>query len=296
MANPHLNPSLFAGAPPAAKFPTPGTVITTLAGAQYRVVKVINAGGYAVVYEGINKFGNVIALKVYKPSPDPAKSLNQWLQEIALFQKLKHPNVVSIHDAFQCEGLLYIVLERAWGNLSDYMKVASPINNALVRELATQLLAGISHMHAHGVIHRDLSITNVLVFHGPPNGWPIFKISDFGISKAFLIPWQPKVCTTGTGHPWFVPPELIQYGYTNELSDLYHLGLILLFVLTGHLPFSQGMTRQQIHATITSGVPRRLAEAVGTPLGGYISVLLRRTQQYRFQSAQAALNYLLKMP
>jgi eukaryotic-like serine/threonine-protein kinase len=273
-------------------WPAPGAEITTARGLWYRVGQPINSGEYALVYDATDILGTPVALKVFQPAPRPFQEVeSQWRLEIRVFEKLRHPNVVSIYDAFVCGNLFYIVLERAWGSLADYIGQITSMDDSWVRELARQLLNGICHIHLHGVIHRDLSIANILV-HEPQNGWPTFKISDFGISKEFIDPWQAKICTTRTAHPWFAPPELIQHGYTNEISDLYHLGLILLFALTGHLPFDRSMTQQQIEKTIVDGVPRQLAESVGTPLGNFISVLLRRRLQYRFQSALEALNYL----
>jgi len=269
-------------------WPTPGNVITTNRGMDYTIGPQMNAGGFALVFEGTDLFGNAVALKVFKPANRPfAEVRTQWDQERSLFEKLRHPNVVAIYDAFVCDNLFYIVLEKAWGNICQFIDTIKPISEGTVREIARQLLFGIHFIHTHGVLHRDITIYNSLVFEGPRSKGAVYKISDFGISKEFVSPWEEKVTHTHIAHPCFIPPELIlpAEGYTNERSDLYHLGLILLYACTGSLPFDDSMPADQIRQLIAEGVPRQIAERLQTPLGDFISVLLRRHDEYRYPSA-----------
>lgn len=198
---------------------------------------------------------------------------------------------MAIYDAFICDNLFYIVLERAWGSLYDWIQVIES-SEQLVREIARQLLFAIHFIHTHDVIHRDITIYNILVFHGYQNA--IFKISDFGISEEFLDPWGPKISRSLTAHPYFIPPEILmpQYGYTNNQSDLYHLGLVLLYSLTKRLPFDESMSREEIQQTVVNGVPRLQAEQIGTNLGEFIAKLLRRHMDYRFHTAIEAWRHL----
>jgi serine/threonine-protein kinase len=285
-------------APLQIKWPTPGNVITTKAGMQYTIGNQFAQGGFALVFEGLDVFGNAVALKVYKPANRPFDQVRaQWEQECRLFEKLRHPNVVAIYDAFICDNLFYIVLERAWGRLCDYVDQFKPLPETLIREIARQLLFAVNYIHAHGVLHRDITIYNAFVFEGPASKGPVFKISDFGISKEFIDPWQDKICHTHIAHPCFIPPELIDpKGYSTERSDLYHLGLILLYALTGSLPFDETMPKDQIAKLIQDGVPRRQAEALGTPIGQFIAVLLRRRDEYRYKNALEAWNALRNTP
>lgn len=261
----------------------------------YTIGQPINSGGYALVFEAVDTFGNATVLKVYKPASRPFEEVReQWLRELTLFEKMRHPNVVAIYDAFVCGNLFYVVLERAWGDLFQWTTQIGPAPEAFVREIARQLLFALNFIHTHGVIHRDITIYNVLVFDGPTSRGAVFKISDFGISKEFVDPWHEKRSYSQTAHPSFVPPELLNplLGYTNERSDLYHLGLILLFALRGSLPFSESTPRDELLKMIRDGVPRQTAEAMGTPFGDYIAVLLRRSNDYRFASALEAWNAL----
>lgn len=279
-------------------WPIPGNTITTQSDMIYTIGQPINSGGYALVFEGLDFFGNPIALKISKPANRPFNEVQkQWDKETQLFKKLRHPNIVAIYDAFVCDNLFYIVLERAWGNLCDWIQAVKPIHEVTVREIARQLLFALYFIHKEGVIQRDITIYNTLVFEWPESRGAIFKISDFGISKEFIDPWEPRICTSYIAHPCFIPPELLlpQYGYTNEQSDLYHLGFVLLYSLTGMLPFDEKMDAEQRNKMILDGIPRKEAEKIETPLGDFIAVLLRRHHEYRFKTAIEAWNALKRI-
>jgi len=275
--------------------PTKGDIITAPSGIDYKVGQPIKEGGYALVFEGEDIFENPVVLKVFKPANrDFEEVKKQWKQEVQKFRLLRHPNVVAIYDDFECENLFYIVLERALGSLDDLIQTKGAMPEFKVKEIARQLLFAIHSIHQRGVIHRDITIYNTLVFEGSHNQGLIFKISDFGISKKFFNSWKPKICNTKTAHPLFTPPELLlpQYGYTSEQSDLYHLGIILLYSILGSLPINKIMSTTEIEEIITSGILRQEAERIKTPLGDFIAVLLRRRKEYRFQIAIEAWNAL----
>ena len=146
-------------------WPIAGNTITTQAGMIYTIGQPINSGGYALVFEGLDFFKNSVALKIFKPANRPFEEVQeQWAKETQLFKKLRHQNVVAIYDAFICDNLFYIVLERAWGNLCDWIKAVKPLQDAIIIEIARQLLFAIYFIHKEGVIQRDITIYNVLVF------------------------------------------------------------------------------------------------------------------------------------
>jgi serine/threonine-protein kinase len=268
-------------------WPYPSLIIPTSSGISYTLGKIISEGGYAQVFEGIDSFGNPVAIKILKPLRSFNEVRVQWDSECNLFKKLRHPNIVSIYDSFIYGNLFYIVLERADYSLSDLIHKSNRMSDQNLIELARQLLFAIYFIHRNNVIHRDITIYNVLVFNSLSQEMT-YKISDFGISKEFFYSWQPHICNTTTAHPRFTPPELLQFGYTTEQSDLYHLGLVLLYSLTGTLPLNESMSNSEIAAAILEGRPRFTAEQLYTPLGDFIAILLRRRQEYRYSSALEA--------
>ncbi|VBB05704.1 tyrosine-protein kinase active site [Lucifera butyrica] len=282
-------------------WPVPGFNITTITGETYTLGNVINEGGCAFVLDGIDSFGNPVALKLFKPALRSFEDVKtQWENECKLFEKLRHPNIVAIYDHFIYGNLFYIVLERANDSVYNLVNKFGPIPELTVIEMTRQLLFAIHFIHKNNIVHRDITIYNILYFQEVPSSKLIFKISDFGISKDFseICPWQPHVCSTNIAHPTFIPPELLlpQYGYTSEQSDLYHLGLVLLYALTGNLPINELMSKEEITQAILKGRPRIAAEKLNSPLGYFISILLRRRQEYRYSSALEAWTALKASP
>jgi serine/threonine protein kinase len=277
----------------AVVWPAPGNLITTARKRQYRIGQQIGSGAYSLVFDGIQlATARAVAFKVYKPANRQFVEVQtQWQRECGFCQQVNgHPNVVEVVDAFICDNLFYIVFERAWGSIASWMlAVKQPLPEYTVLKMAHDILSAMSHIHSFAIVHRDITIYNVLVFHGTA-GIAVFKVSDFGISKGFVDPWTEQRAATWIAHPLFIPPELLlpEYGYTTQQSDLYHLGLILLHALRGSLPFHDGMTKDEIAKVVRDGVPRQWAEQVCTPFGNFIAILLRRRREYRFASAAEA--------
>lgn len=267
---------------------------------EYTIGNLIDSGGFALVYECKDSFYNDLALKVFKPANRPFEVVKkQWKKETELFYRLRHPNIVTIYNSFTYGKLFYIVLERAEGNLISLLNILKKYNPTQIYEVCRQLLFGLHFIHINKVIHRDLTIYNVLYKVGKINKQDkvIYKISDFGISKDLFDQWESsQIATTYIAHPDFICPELLNSGYTSQTSDLYHLGLILLYLYTGKCPLNLARERKDIIADILKGIPREAAEKLGTPLGKYISFFLRRHSNYRFKDAINAWNYLNKNP
>lgn len=278
------------------RWPTPGVTITTGAGLVYTIGPPIDQGGFALVFEGIDEFQNNVVLKVFKPAGRPFVDVRaQWAREQDLFRRLRHPNVVTIYDAFVCENLFYLALERAWGNLASFVVQFGPIQEALVRDLARQVLFALHFVHQNGVLHKDVTIQNVLVFEGPQSRGPLFKISDFGISADHLSTWG---AVPAVDNRTYLLPEALDIGFgaSSVRSDLYHLGLVLLFALQGTLPLNATMNQVDIDDAVRNGLPRQEAEQLGTALGDFVAVLLRRHAEYRFPSALEAWRALQQVP
>jgi serine/threonine-protein kinase len=262
--------------------------ITTGAGLVYTIGQPLDQGGFALVFEGVDEFCNNVVLKVFKPAGRPfAEVQAQWAREQDLFRRLRHPNVVTIQDAFVCENLFYLALERAWGNLASFVSQFGPLPEPTVRELARQLLFALHFVHQNGVVHKDVTIQNVLLFEGPPTRGPVFKISDFGISTDHLAAWG---AVPSVDNRTYLLPEVLDIGFgmSSVRSDLYHLGLVLLFALQGTLPLNAAMDQIDIDDAVRDGVPRQQAEQLGTAIGDFVAILLRRHADYRFPTALEA--------
>lgn len=272
------------------KWPKTNTSITTKSGMKYTIGTLINnTGGFGLLYDGFDTFGNSVAVKIFKPKGKFLDVKRQWRRETAILDRVRHPNVVFIHDAFICNNLFYIIFERALGNLDDLINQRGPLEELTVREIARQLLFALHYIHNKSVLHKDLTAYNILYFQD--GAARLYKVSDFGISEDFTDRGTGK-STNPIAHQLFRPPELVKFGYTSIQSDLYHLGLILYYCLTGNFPYDITLSRVDINKAILTGVPRRSAESLGTSFGDFIAILLRRRDKYRFKTALGAWDYL----
>ena len=224
-----------------------------------------------------------VAIKVFSPTAPYAEVRERWFAEAALLQQLVHPNITYIYDAFEYRNGFYLVLEKAKGNLGQYITGMPSLHPNAVLYIAQQLFMALHFIHERQVVHEDLHPGNILEFAGR-----VVKVSDFGISRR-LAGIDAKVAPE-TFHRKFVVPELASQGFTNRQSDLYHVGLILYALVTGHHVIDPTLPDAEVSRLVLSGVPRLKAEELRTPIGQAIAKLLRRRHQYRYHSALDAWN------
>jgi serine/threonine-protein kinase len=169
--------------------------------------------------------------------------------------RLNHPNVVTAYDANEFSGRPYLVIEFVDGpNVEALVRERGPLPLAEACELARQAAAGLEHAHGHGMTHGDLKPTNLLVARargadagkGPP-ATPDLKISDFGLARlspAALV----RTPVPGPGAvPDYVAPEQAHHPeLADHRADLYSLGAVLYFLLTGRPPFAGGTVEEKV--------------------------------------------------
>lgn len=261
------------------KLPEPGTLLRSTRG-EYLVTSVLGAGEFGAVFDCIGPFDQHYAVKVIRPANRPyAEVQAEWAREASRLMSLRHPNVVYIHDAFEQEALFYLALEKCEHSLKDML--GEPMQEGLVLELTRQLLAAVQFLHDNDVVHDDLHAGNVLVRHVTDR--PVVKISDFGISHELrgMTAIRPNVV-----HHAIMAPEILSTGYTSKQSDLYQVGLLLFWMVTGESAIPPQLGYNELVRLVSEGEPRRRAEAIGTPLGALIAKMLRRREAFRYTSAR----------
>jgi serine/threonine-protein kinase len=275
--------------PPSVLYPEVGTVLRGVRG-EYAVQSVIGTGEFGAVYESVGPFDQIYALKMMRPANRPyAEVQSEWAREVQRLLSLRHPNVVYIFDAFEENHLFYLALEKCDHALQEMLGI--PMQEGLVIELARQLLAAVQFLHDNDVVHDDLHPGNVLISHG--NDRPIVKISDFGISTELrgMPAIRPNVV-----HHAIMAPEIIATGYTGKQSDIYQIGLLLYWMLSGESAVPRNVAYADLVRCVADGVPRRRAEAIGTPIGHLVAKMLRRREQFRYGSAREVWAELRALP
>ena len=272
-------PESTPGLPFSLRFPEVGSILRSARG-EYFVHAIIGQGEFGAVYECVGPFDQAYAMKLVRPDRRRYEDVYaEWAREVSRLLSLRHPNVVYIFDAFEQDSLFFLALERCDHSLAAML--GAPMQEGLVIELARQMLAAVQFLHDNDIVHDDLHAGNVLVVQGRDR--PIVKLTDFGISAEMrgLPAIRPNVV-----HHAIMAPELIATGYTTKQSDIYQVGLLLYWMLTGESAIPAAMTYPELLRYVADGVPRARAETVGTPLGDLVARMLRRREQFRFGSAR----------
>ena len=277
-------------APPHLAFPTTGTTLASSRGA-YQLGPLIGTGQYGSVYECVGPFDQRYALKMLHPANKPYQLIKEeWSREMLRLEKLRHPNIVYIHDAFEFQYLFYLALERCDTGLRSLL--GRPMPDGFLLEIARQLLMTLQYLHDNGVVHADLHAGNVLL--SQLDRVPVVTLTDCGVAHELdgTARWyRPLVA-----NPKVLAPELVIAGYTTTQSDLYQLGLLLFHMHVGVPAIDPEIPIQELARQIAEGTARQRAESIPTPIGQVIAKLLRRRDVYRYRSARDVWDDLRRVP
>ncbi len=270
------------------QYPKVSSTLTSPRGS-YTIRDIIGSGEFGAVYEAIGPFDQIYAVKMVRPANRPyAEVQAEWAKEVSRMFSLRHPNVVYIYDSFESNHLFFLALERCDHALKAML--GTPMQEGLVIEMSRQLLAAVQFLHDNDVVHDDLHAGNVLITH---TDRPTVKIADFGISNELrgMAATRPNVV-----HHAIMAPEILATGYTSRQSDLYQVGLLVYWMLTGEPAMRMDVPYEVLCAQIADGEPRKRAEALGTPLGHLIAKMLRRREAFRYTSAREVWADLRELP
>jgi serine/threonine protein kinase len=211
---------------------------------KYRVDYLAGRGGMAAVWAGTNeRTGKRVALKVILQSmstTDDAQRL--FHSEAVAASRVNHPNVVTIFDVIDHEGMTCIVMEFLDGEpLSSYIARKGALSVSEATSLLLPAMRGVAAAHAQDVIHRDLKPQNIFVCIGPDGRVVTSKVVDFGISvmlERVIGASARPVSGLHLGTPAYMSPEhLSGVARVDERVDVYGFGLLLYEALTGQVPF-----------------------------------------------------------
>jgi eukaryotic-like serine/threonine-protein kinase len=194
---------------------------------KYKILQPIGSGGFGTVYLAEDTWiDKRVALKVpHKQNLD----FGELLREPRLLASLNHPNIVTILTAERQENVFFIVMEFIAGEtLETIIAREGALDVARALDYTCQICNAVDHAHRHGVLHRDLRPSNVLVAERG-----LLKVADFGTSRFLEIAAHG---TTVIGSPPYMAPEQFQ-GKAVFASDIYSLGVTIYQMLTGVLPY-----------------------------------------------------------
>ena len=253
----------------------------------YTIERELARGGMGAIYVARQRgAGRRVALKLLLSHPGGAKlaQLQRFQTEARAAARLRHPNVVAIHDVGQIGGYTFLSMDLIEGEALDGVLRRGPLEPRRAAEIAAQVAEGVQAAHEAGVLHRDLKPANVLL---TAEGRAL--VTDFGLAKD--LHQGQNLTQTGQllGTPAFMPPE--QAGgegkRADERADVYGLGATLFALLTGRAPF-QGANLVAILAQVSRGeapAPSSLTRRVPPELDAICLACLCKDPAERYPSA-----------
>lgn len=201
---------------------------------RYRILGNIGSGGMANVFLARDLIlDREVAVKVLRYDfQDNQTAIRRFQREALAATELVHPNIVTVYDVGEEDGMQYLVMEYVKGmDLKRYIQAHYPIPYLTVVEIMQQILSAIGLAHQHRIIHRDLKPQNILI-----NEDGVIKIADFGIAIALS---ETSITQTNSmlGSVHYLSPEQARGSMATKQSDIYAIGIILYEMLTGSVPF-----------------------------------------------------------
>ena len=261
---------------------------------QYRLKQILGFGGMGAVYLAEHVLlRRPCAIKLIRPDQagDP-RTLIRFEREVQATATLTHWNTIEIFDYGHAEdGTFYYVMEYLPGmNLEELVEQYGPMPAERAVHLLRQVCQALREAHGIGLIHRDIKPSNIFACERG-KVYDVAKLLDFGLVKTFGTEGDSvKLTREGafSGSPAFMSPEqALGREQLDARSDIYNVGAVAYFLITGKLPFDRQSTLQMLHAHAYEPlVPtHEFKEAVPPDLQSVIRRCLEKDPDHRYQDA-----------
>lgn len=247
----------------------------------YRILDKLGAGGQGTVYKALdNKLGRTVVIKVL-PAELTAKEANlkRFEREARLASSLDHPNICTIFDLNEINGIHFIAMQHIEGRNVRELVNGRPLELQSALSIAIQVTDALVAAHAQGIIHRDIKAGNVMVSSSGKA-----KVLDFGLAKLLD---EDAARTSGIHHteltevgvPYgtatYAAPEQARGDRVDSRADIFSTGVLLYEMLTGLWPF-RGKTAVDVRHAVLHDNPVPLAEARPGPVPARLQQVLDR--------------------
>ena len=251
---------------------------------RFKVEALLGRGGMGEVYKAFDPtLQRIVAVKTVRPDIDRPEYLDRLMREAQACARLSHPNIVTVYEAGQIDGIVFIAMEYLQGeNLSQVLERKALSFEAKIRILA-QVLEALHHAHGLEVVHRDIKPSNI---HIQSDG--SVKLVDFGLARML----QADTLTASgnvLGTPHYASPEQLKGDEIDRRTDIYSTGVMAYEMLSGRRPFEPDNSSissvilkviQETPAPMDTDMSRMLPE-----IEGIVSRAMAKAPVDRFQSA-----------
>jgi hypothetical protein len=262
---------------------------------RFQIQEVLGRGGMGEVYKAFDPtLQRTVAVKTVRPDIDRPEYLDRMMREAQACARLSHPNIVTVYEAGQIGGVVFIAMEYLQGkNLSEILETKGLSFEDKIRVLA-KVLEALHHAHGLDVVHRDIKPSNI---HLQSDG--TIKLMDFGLARVMVA---DTLTASGNvlGTPHYASPEQLKGEGVDRRTDIYSTGVMAYEMLSGRRPFEPDNESissviikviQQPAAPMDTDMSRMLPE-----IESIVSRAMAKSPSERFQSAdemrQALLGFL----
>ena len=260
----------------------------------YRIVGKLGQGGQATAFRAEDlRLNRPVVVKALRPElAESEAARRRFEREACLCSALEHPNICSIYDMGEEDGLAYIVMQLVEGQTLKELGGGRPLEAATALSIAVQIADALAVAHASGIVHRDIKPSNVMV---TPAGQA--KVLDFGLAK--MLAGAPETLAPGSdpmteiGVPYgsigYGSPEQAAGEAADHRSDVFSLGVVLYEMLTGQPPF-RGANRLELLRAVINETPRslvRLNPRLPPQLQAIVDRAMAKDPEDRYQTMAA---------
>ena len=258
----------------------------------YEVLEKIGSGGFSTVARARDRrAGTEVAIKVVDKTKYASGDLS-FEREVEVLRGIRHENVVELYGTYVTERNVFMVCELVrGGELLERVARAGSFTEDEARNVITQVLRAVAHMHSHNVVHRDLKLENILL--SDDGDAPKVKLIDFGLAR-FREASAPL--RTICGSPLYIAPEILELetsanddeSYTTA-CDMWSVGVILFALLSGYSPFDHE-DEAQLYQNIRNGIYHLepgVWDFISNPAKSLVAGLLETDPRERLSAEQA---------
>ncbi|KAJ7423851.1 polo like kinase 4 [Willisornis vidua] len=213
----------------------------------FKVGNLLGKGSFAGVYRAVSlKTGLEVAIKMIDKKAMHKVGMVQRVQnEVKIHCQLKHPSILELYNYFEDSNYVYLILEMCHnGEMSRYIKNRKkPFSEDEARHFLHQIITGMLYLHSHGILHRDLTLSNILL----TNSMNV-KIADFGLATQLKMPHEKHYTMCGT--PNYISPEIATRSPHGLESDVWSLGCMFYTLLIGKPPFDTDTVKNTLNKVV----------------------------------------------
>ncbi|XP_044230652.1 serine/threonine-protein kinase PLK4 isoform X2 [Thunnus albacares] len=213
----------------------------------FKVLTLLGKGSFACVYRAKSvKTGLEVAIKtIDKKAMHKAGMVQRVTNEVEIHCRLKHPSILELYNYFEDSNYVYLVLEMCHnGEMSRYLKERKmAFSEDEARHFMHQIVKGMLYLHTHGILHRDLTLSNLLLTSNMN-----IKIGDFGLATQLKLPNEKHFTMCGT--PNYISPEVATRSAHGLESDVWSLGCMFYAFLMGRPPFDTDTVKHTLSKVV----------------------------------------------